>query len=75
MTKVAIRLLTLAMYSAAMIAVPLVTAHAAGGDTPSPPATTSTKDKKKSDKSSSIEDPKFLDLLLGVIEFGLIKLP
>jgi len=62
MTKFAIRLLTLAMYSMALAAVPLVTsAYAAGGDSPSPPATNSSKDKKKHDKSSSIDDPKFIE--------------
>src|ERR1700721_2905852 len=62
MTKFAIRLLTLAMYATAMVAVPLVTsAYAAGGDTPSPPPASSSKDKKKHDKSSSIDDPKFIE--------------
>ncbi len=61
MNKFAIRLSTLAMYTMALVAAPLVTsAYAAGGDNPSPPAS-STKDKKKNDKSSSIEDPKFLE--------------
>src|SRR5580692_4243685 len=63
MTKFAIRLLTLAMYVTALVAVPLVTsAYAAGGDTPSPPPTNSSKDsKKKSNRSSSIDDPKFIE--------------
>jgi tetratricopeptide (TPR) repeat protein len=62
MNKFAIRLSTLAMYTMALVAAPLVTsAYAAGGDNPSPPATNSSKDKKKNDKSSSIDDPKFLD--------------
>jgi tetratricopeptide (TPR) repeat protein len=61
MNKFAIRLLTLAMFSFALIAAPLVSAaYAAGGDNPAPPASDSTKDKKKGDKSSSIDDPKFL---------------
>jgi tetratricopeptide (TPR) repeat protein len=61
MTKFAIRLLTLAMYAAAMVAVPMVAAKAAGGDSPAP-ATDSTKDKKKKhDKSSSIDDPRFIE--------------
>jgi tetratricopeptide (TPR) repeat protein len=61
MNKFAIRLLTLAMFLAALIAAPLVSAaYAAGGDNPAPPASDSTKDKKKGDKSSSIDDPKFL---------------
>ena len=62
MNKFAIRLSTLTMYTMALVAVPLVTsAYAAGGDSPTPPATNSTKDKKKNDKSSSIDDPKFLE--------------
>ena len=61
MTKTAIRLLTLAMYATAMVAVPMVSAKAAGGDTPSPPTDTSKDKKKKHEKSSSIDDPKFLE--------------
>jgi tetratricopeptide (TPR) repeat protein len=61
-TKFAIRLLTLAMFSMALIAVPLLTAaHAAGGDNPSPPATDSSKAKKKGGKRSGIDDPKFIE--------------
>lgn len=45
--------------SAVLIAAPVVSAYAAGGDSPTPPATDS-KGKKKGDKSSSIDDPKFL---------------
>jgi tetratricopeptide (TPR) repeat protein len=61
MTKFAIRLLTLAIYAMALMAVPMVnSAKAAGGDSPSPPAD-STKDKKKKDKSSSIDDPRFIE--------------
>ena len=60
MNKFATRVMTLAMFSMAVTAAPLFTkAYAAGSDTPSPPAS-STKEKKKGDKSSSIEDPKFL---------------
>ena len=59
--KSAIRLLTLAMFSLALIAAPLLsTAYAAGGDNPAPPASDSGKDKKKNDKGSRIDDPKFL---------------
>jgi tetratricopeptide (TPR) repeat protein len=63
MNKSAIRLLTLAIYAMALIAVPLTTAYAAGGDNPSPPAsdTKKAKKEKKKDKSSSIDDPKFLE--------------
>src|ERR1700686_1583409 len=61
MSKFAIRLLTLAMYVAALVAVPMVnTAKAAGGDSPSP-ATDSKEKKKKHDKSSSIDDPRFIE--------------
>jgi len=62
MTKFAIRLLTLAMFAtAATVAVPVVnSAKAAGNDSPSP-ATDSKDKKKKNDKSSSIDDPKFLE--------------
>jgi tetratricopeptide (TPR) repeat protein len=65
MTKTAIRLLTLAMYGTAMLAMPMVTtvnsAKAAGSETPAPPADSSKDKKKKNDKSSSIDDPKFLE--------------
>jgi tetratricopeptide (TPR) repeat protein len=66
MNKFAIRLLALAVYSMALLAVPLLTAaYASGSDTPSPPASdtkaTKKKSAKKSDKSSSIEDPRFLE--------------
>src|ERR1700694_1454021 len=59
MSRFAIRLLTLAMLSMALIAVPLLTsAHAAADENPSPPASGSKKDKK--DKSSSIDDERFV---------------
>ncbi|MEH2478501.1 tetratricopeptide (TPR) repeat protein [Nitrobacteraceae bacterium AZCC 2146] len=65
MTQFAIRLTTLAMFSVALIAAPLTSVFAAGGDTPSaPPASDSkaTKEKKKSSaKSSRLEDPAFLN--------------
>jgi tetratricopeptide (TPR) repeat protein len=61
MSKLAIRLLTLAIYVMALMAVPVInSAKAAGGDSPSPPAD-STKDKKKKNKSSSIDDPRFIE--------------
>ena len=48
-------------FVATLITAPVVSAYAAGGDTPtSSPAPTTTKGKSKKDKSSSIEDPKFL---------------
>jgi len=66
MNKFAIRLLALAIYSTALLAVPLLTAaYASGSDTPAPPASdtkaTKKKSAKKTDKSSSIEDPRFLE--------------
>jgi len=65
MSKFAIRLLTLAMYATAIVALPMITpAKAAGGGSdPSPPAEGSkeVKKKKKNDKSSSIDDPKFIE--------------
>jgi tetratricopeptide (TPR) repeat protein len=62
MNKFSIKIATLALFSMAVAAGPLMLskAYAAGSDTPSPPASDSTKSKKKGDKSSSIEDPKFL---------------
>src|SRR3954451_8931899 len=58
--RFAIRLLTLMIFSMGLIATPLLTkAHAAGDENPSPPAS-STKDKKKGDRKSSIQDPKFV---------------
>ena len=59
MSKFAIRLLTLAMFSMALIAVPAITcAYAAGDENPAPKA--GTKKEKKGDKSSGIDDPKFV---------------
>jgi tetratricopeptide (TPR) repeat protein len=59
MQKFAVRLLTLAMFSTALVAGPVLKAYAAGSDNPAPPAADTKKEKKK-DKSSSIDDPKFL---------------
>ena len=64
MRKFAIRLLTLAMYATALVVVPMVTpAKAAGGGAPSAPAESGkeSKKKKKHDKSSSIDDPRFIE--------------
>ena len=61
MSKFAIRLLVLATFSMALIAVPLLpAAHAAGDDNPAPPASSSKKDKKKNGNSSSIDDSRFI---------------
>ena len=62
MTKFAIRVLTLAMFVTALVAIPVVNAaKAAGSESPSPTTDTSKQKKKKNDKSSSIDDPKFLE--------------
>jgi len=63
MSKFAIRMLALAMYSTALMVPLLTSAYASGDENPSPPASDSKKAKKekKSDKSSSIEDRRFLD--------------
>jgi tetratricopeptide (TPR) repeat protein len=59
MSRLAIRLLTLAIFAMALIAVPLLTsAYAAGDENPAPPASGSKKDKK--DKSSSIDNDRFI---------------
>jgi tetratricopeptide (TPR) repeat protein len=60
MSKFATRLLTLTVLSAALAAGPVLSAYAAGSDNPAPPASDSGKGKKKNNKSSSIDDPKFL---------------
>jgi tetratricopeptide (TPR) repeat protein len=62
MKQSAIRIAMLALFSMAVASGPLMLskAYAAGSDTPSPPASDSGKGKKRGDKSSSIEDPKFL---------------
>jgi tetratricopeptide (TPR) repeat protein len=65
MSKFAIRLLALAISSMALVAVPLLrSAHASGGDNPSPPASDSKSDskksKKKTDQNSSIDDSRFI---------------
>ena len=62
MRRFSIRLLTLALFSMALVAVPLLNAaHAAGGDNPAPPATDSSKEKKKSDDRSSADNPAFIE--------------
>ena len=62
MSKFTIRLLVLAVCSMALVAVPLLrSAHAAGTDNPAPPAADTKKEKKKPAKSSSIDDPRFIE--------------
>jgi len=62
MRKSSSKFLALSLLSAVLVAAPVISAYAAGGDEPKPPATDSsaTKGKKKSNKSSSIDSPKFL---------------
>ena len=52
----------LTIITMALAAAPAIrSAHAAGGDNPAPPASDGTKaKKKKNDKSSSLDDPRFL---------------
>jgi tetratricopeptide (TPR) repeat protein len=58
MNKFAVRLLMLAMFSMALIAVPLLTsAYAAGDDNPAPPASGTKKEKK----GSGADNPKFIE--------------
>jgi tetratricopeptide (TPR) repeat protein len=63
MSKFAIRLLALAMYSMALIAAPFASAFAAGGEAPSPPPVTKSdvKKSKKAKRNSSIDDPRFIE--------------
>jgi tetratricopeptide (TPR) repeat protein len=74
MSKSTMRILALAVCATALLAVPLLTsAYASGDASPSPPASTSTspptsasknvkkQKQKKADKSSSIEDGRFLE--------------
>jgi tetratricopeptide (TPR) repeat protein len=63
MSKFAIRILALMMYSMALVAAPLVSAFANSGETPSPPPDTKSnvKKTKKSQKNSSIDDPRFIE--------------
>ena len=60
MSKFAIRLLTLAMFSMAVVAAPLVTkAYAAPDNDAPPPTTTKSKKKKTSENQPGIEDAAF----------------
>jgi tetratricopeptide (TPR) repeat protein len=61
MSKFAIRMLALAVYSGALIAAPLASASANGGESPSPPPKSDVKKNKKPNKSSSIDDPRFIE--------------
>ena len=60
MSKSASKILALALLSATLVAAPVISAYAAGGDEPKPPATDSSQKAKKGKKSSSIDSPKFL---------------
>jgi tetratricopeptide (TPR) repeat protein len=59
MSKRAIRFLMLTVVATALATAPLASAFAAGGDNPAPPASDSSKEKKK-DKGSSLDDGKFI---------------
>ena len=59
MSRFSTKALALA-FVATLTAAPVVSAYAAGGDTPTSAPAPATKGKKKGNKSSSIEDPKFL---------------
>jgi tetratricopeptide (TPR) repeat protein len=60
MSKFAIRLLTLAMFTTALVAAPLVTKVSAAPDNDAPPASsTKTKKKKTSEAGPGIEDAAF----------------
>ncbi len=62
MSKFAVRMMALMVYSMALIAAPLASAFAAGGETPSaPPDTKSEVKKTKKHKTSSIDDPRFIE--------------
>ncbi|HEY3792679.1 MAG TPA: hypothetical protein VGM09_12670, partial [Bradyrhizobium sp.] len=60
MRKSATRLFMLAIIAMALSAAPVLKAYANGDDNPSPPASDAKKAKKKHDKSSSINDGRFL---------------
>ena len=61
-SKSASKFLALALLSATLVAAPVISANAASDDQnpKPPPSDTSTKKGKKSNKSSSIDSPKFL---------------
>jgi tetratricopeptide (TPR) repeat protein len=61
MNKFAIRLLALTLYSMALIAAPLASAFAAGGESPAPDTKSDVKKSKKAKKTSSIDDPRFIE--------------
>src|ERR1700733_8751816 len=60
MRKSAIKLLILAIVSTTLVSAPVIRAYASGDDNPSPPASDSKKGKKKDNKSSSLNDPRFV---------------
>ena len=59
MSKSSSKFLALALLSTTLAVAPVISAFAAGSEEPKPPATDSKK-AKKSNKSSSIDSPKFL---------------
>ena len=59
MSRFAIRLLTLAMFSMALIAAPVIKAYAAPDNDPPPPASDSKKKKKSSEVRPGTSDTAF----------------
>jgi tetratricopeptide (TPR) repeat protein len=59
MSKFAIRLLTLAMFSIALVAAPVITTVYAAPDSDAPPPSTDKKKKKTSEVTPGIEDAAF----------------
>ena len=60
MSKFAIRLMTLAMFSLALVAAPVIKAYAAPDADPPPPSSDSKKKKKSSENKPGITDPAFV---------------
>ena len=60
MSKSSSKFLALALLSASLVTAPVISAYAAGGDDPKPPASDGSKKAKKGNKSSSIDSSKFL---------------
>ncbi len=60
MSKFAIRLMTLAMFTMALVAAPVIRAYAAPDADPPPPSSDSKKKKKTSENKPGITDPAFV---------------
>ena len=59
MSRFAIRLMTLAMFTMALVAAPVIRAYAAPDTDPPPPSSDSKKKKKTSENKPGITDPAF----------------